>query len=220
MLYHYGQHGRAENWSKNDARNNLQASAALVLRQHQVQVGYYRKFRNPTTLALFPEAWPTAAGVLRGGNPDLEETKLDQYRLTYAYSRQHFTAQLDGSLYHSSASEDYWTLGGSAYHKTGPFSLTGGFNVVSYSAPGVSRVTYADIRVTPTLSLRHQWQVSGKLIWYSDKAPRRVIADDTACYGSLQVEKRWGTRWHLMAQWHDMFYSRWSAGLVGLAYRF
>ena len=220
MLYHYDQRGHAENWTKNDARNNLQASAALVLRQHQVQVGYYRKFRNPAALAVFPEPWPTAAGVLRGGDPDLEETTLDQYRVTYAYSRQRFTAQLDGSLYHSSAKEDYWTLGGSVYHKAGPFTLTGGLNVVSYTAPGLSRVTYADVRVTPTLSLRRQWQVSGKLIWFSDKAPRRLATDDTACYGSLQVEKRWGTRWHLLAQWHDMFYSRRSAGLLGLAYRF
>ena len=220
MLYHYDQRGRAENWTKNDARNHLQASAGWVQRHHQVQIGYYRKFRNPASLEVFPEAWPTASGVLRSGNPDLEETRMDQYNLVYAYSRPRLTAQFDGSYYHTSASEDYWTLGSSVYHKVGPLSLTGGFNIVSYKAPGISRVTYADIRLTPTVSLRRQWQVSGKLIWYSKKAPRRIAAEDTACYGSLQLEKGWGDRWRLLAQWHDMFYSRRSAALAGIAYRF
>lgn len=220
MLYHYDQRGRAENWTKNDARNHLQASAGWVQQHHQVQIGYYRKFRNPASLAVFPEAWPTIGGVLRSGNPDLEETRMDQYNLVYAYSRPRLTAQLDGSYYHTSTSEDYWTLGSSLYHKAGPLSLTGGFNIVSYKAPGISRVTYADIRLTPTVSLRRQWQVSGKLIWYSKKAPRRIAAEDTACYGSLQLEKGWGDRWHLLAQWHDIFYSRRSAALAGIAYRF
>ena len=220
MLYHYDQRGRAENWTKNDARNHLQASAGWVHRHHQVQIGYYRKFRNPASLAVFPEAWPTIGGVLRSGDPDLEETRMDQYNLVYAYSRPRLTAQLDGSYYHTSTSEDYWTLGSSLYHKAGPLSLTGGFNIVSYKAPGISRVTYADIRLTPTVSLRRQWQVSGKLIWYSKKAPRRIAAEDTACYGSLQLEKGWGDRWHLLAQWHDIFYSRRSAALAGIAYRF
>ncbi len=220
MIYHYDQRGRAENWTKNDARNHLQASAGWVQRHHQVQIGYYRKFRNPASLAVFPEAWPTVGGVLRSGNPDLEETRMDQYSLVYAYSRPRLTAQFDGSYYHTSASEDYWTLGSSLYHKAGPLSLTGGFNIVSYKAPGISRVTYADIRLTPTVSLRRQWQVSGKLIWYSKKAPRRIAAEDTACYGSLQLEKGWGDRWRLLAQWHDMFYGRRSAALAGIAYRF
>ena len=220
MIYHYDQRGRADNWTKNGARNILHASVAWAAQRHQVQLGYYRKFRNPAILAVFPEAWPTADGVLRSGNPDVEETKTDQYRLTYAYSRPHFTGQLDGSFYHTSAREDYWTLGASARHRSGFLSLTGGFNVVSYRAPGLSRVTYADIRLVPTVALRRQWQLSGKLIWFSDKAPRRLVADDTACYGSLQVEKGCGDRWRLLAQWHDMFYGRRSAALAGLSYCF
>lgn len=220
MIYRYDQRGRAENWTKNDARNILHASVAWAARCHQLQLGYYRKFRNPSSWDVFPETWPTADGVLLSGNPHLEETKTDQYRLTYAYSRPHFTGQLDGSFYHTSADEDYWTLGGSASHRSGILALTGGFNVVSYRAPGLSRVTYADIRLVPAVTLRRQWRLSGKLIWFSDKAPRRLLADDTACYGSLQVEKGWGDRWHLLAQWHDMFYSRRSAALAGLSYRF
>ena len=221
VFYHYRQKGYADNWSKNDTRNHFQVSAVLTPhRHHQVQMGYYRKFRNPSAMSLFPEQWPSEAGVLKGGNPFLEETKIDQYKLAYGYYRQRFTATLSGNVYRTSAEDRYWTIDGGLYQQLGILSLTGGFNVFHMNMNGSDPVTFADIRLSPVLHLPWNWEVATKFIWYSKDAPRRVAADNTACYASVQINKRFCDHWDLQLQWHDMFYRQRSACLAGVAYRF
>lgn len=221
MFYHYKQKGYAENWSKNSTRNHFQASIVLKpYRRHQVQLAYFCKFRNPSAMNVYPDLWPDASGVLKGGNPLLEETKIDQYKLAYEYVTRHFTASLGGNIYHTSADENYWTIDGSLYKKVGILSLSGGFNVCHYKPSNGDHTSYADIRLTPTLILPCAWQVAAKLIWFSKDAPRRKVMDDTAYYGALQVNKQLGSHWDLQLMWHDMFYSEKSAGLAAVMYRF
>lgn len=221
MFYHYQQKDYGNDWSKNDTRYHFQASAICRLPGgHQLQAAYYRKFRHPSALGLFPAAWPNAAGKLTAGNPLLEETKIDQYKLAYNYGTRRFNASLTGSIYHTDKSDDYWTIGGAAYTRFGILALTGGFDVCRLSMNGTPSTTFADVRLVPVVSLSGGWQASARLVWFSANAPRRAMMDNTAFYGSLQANKQIFDHWDFHLQWHDMFYSKLSALLAGVAWRF
>ena len=221
MFYHYNQKGYADNWSRNSTRNNFQASVIFKpASRHQLQAAYFRKYRNPSAMGVFPELWPNAAGALKGGNPLLDETSINQYKLAYTYGTRRLNVSLTGSIYHTSADDDYWTLSGSFYKKLGILSLTGGFDVCNLKMPDTSNTSFADIRLSPTLNIPNQWQVASHLVWYSKDAPRRAAMDDTALYASIQLNKQLWRHWDLHIQWHDIFYSQWSACLAGVMYRF
>ena len=58
MFYHYQQKGYVDNWSKNSTRNNFHASIIVKAAcRHQLQAAYFRKFRNPSAMGVFPELW-------------------------------------------------------------------------------------------------------------------------------------------------------------------
>lgn len=221
MFYHYQQKGYADNWSKNDTRNNFHLSAVLTPhRHHQVQLAYYRKFRNPSAMSLFPEQWPDLTGALKSGNPLLEETKTDQLKLAYGYHRPRLTATLGGNIYRTNTDDHYWTIDGGLYQKLGVLSLSGGFNICHLDMNGSSPVTFADVRLSPVFHLPRNWEVATKLIWYSKDAPRRIAADNTTCYASIQINKQFCNHWNLQVQWHDLFCHQRSACLAGVAFKF
>jgi hypothetical protein len=85
---------------------------------------------------------------------------------------------------------------------------------------GSSPVTFADVRLSPVFHLPRNWEVATKLIWYSKDAPRRIAADDTACYASIQINKQFCNHWDLQLQWHDIFYHQRSACMAGIAFKF
>ena len=221
MFYHYRQKGYGNDWTKNDTRHHFQASAICRLPGgHQLQAAYFRKFRNPSIMWLFPAARPTATEHLTADSPLLEETKIDQYKLAYNYGTRRFNTSLTGSIYHTDKSDDNWTIGGAAYARFGVLALTGGFNVCHLSMKGTPSTTFADVRLVPVVSLPGGWQASARLVWYSAEAPRRDFMDNTAFYGSLQANKQVLDHWDFHLQWHDMFYSKFSALLAGVAWRF
>ena len=198
MFYHYRQENYDGNWSKNTIRNHFQTSVVVTpCMHHQLQVAYYRKFRNPPAMNV---------------SPNLEETTIHQCRVSYGYSDRGFSAKLGGNIYHSSTDESYWTIDGAVYKNFGMLSLTGGFNVYSYQSPVVERTLFADIRLSTMLQLPANWQVTTKLIWFSNR--------EEALYGSLQINKQFGSHWDVQLAWHDMFYDKRSAGLLGIMYRF
>ncbi len=64
--------------------------------RHQIQLGYYRKYYNPTYQALFAdvntirdEQWVIAQELLN-------ERDINQIKVAYAYSRQRLTVQPEG----------------------------------------------------------------------------------------------------------------------------
>jgi len=215
MFYHYRQKSTHEDWShnatthfdqgsKSDTRNNFQFSAVLKhAKHHQMQVAYYRKFRNPAGVNILP----------------LEEVKTDQYKLSYAYSRPTFCARLDGSLYRADDGNS-WSIDGSVYKKAGIWTLTAGFNVYGFNPFDSERFTFANIRLVPVVRLPQALQISAKLLWYSPRSTYRLTNESTAFYGSLQVDKQIGRHWSFHAEWHDMFYRQRSAALGGIMYRF
>ena len=99
MFYNYKLVESGTSQKHSDTRNNTNACVIYVPdNRNQVQLGYYRKFYNPAYLALFMDAntlfdeeWARAEGLL-------DEWDIDQFKLSYAYSKQKLTVQTDFDL--------------------------------------------------------------------------------------------------------------------------
>jgi hypothetical protein len=207
MFYNY--HVRDAGTSKrhSDTRNNANACVIYVPdNRNQIQLGYYRKYYNPSYLALFmdgktfiDEQWAAMEG-------QLEEWTINQVKLAYAYSRQKLTVQTEASYYAVEDGENFAELGVSAYWKTmvstnrpKGLSLAGGANL--YTAKSE---TFASFRLAPTAYLPHAWQIGLQMVYYTSKAPERELTG-VPVYGCLSLSKQFGTKWRVGVDWHDMF---------------
>lgn len=183
-----------------DVRNNTNACAIFVPdNQNQIQLGYYRKYFNPShddlftnALTLSDEGWAITKGRLN-------ERDINQFKLAYAYSKQKVTMQTDASYYAVEDDDNFTELGASAYWKTNGLTLTGGTNL--YIA---SNSVYASVRFAPTAYLPHAWQVGMQMVFYTKKSPIREQTG-VPVYGCVSVNKQMGKRWNLGIDWHDMF---------------
>ena len=83
-----------------DTRHNTNACAIYVPNsRNQLQLGYYRKYYNPSyeilflnTITLSYQDWLLIEG-------QLEEWNINQFKLGYTYSKPNFTLQTDASYY-------------------------------------------------------------------------------------------------------------------------
>lgn len=183
MIYNYHLADTAGVQKHMDLRNNTNASIVYMPHmQHQLQLGYYRKFSNPKDLTL-----------------SLEERVINQIKFTYAFSRRDLTVQAGTSYYFIEDEENYASLEASAYWKTKWVTLNGGANL--YIAK--SKV-FASLRVAPTAYLPRQWQIAVQLVYYTRRSPIRELYG-TPVYGCLSVNKQIGANWNLGVAWHDMF---------------
>ena len=183
-----------------DTRDN--ANACVIYApddQNQIQLGYYRKYYNPSYLVLFMDAktlideeWAAAEGLL-------EEWTINQAKLAYTYSKQKLTVQTEASYYAIEESENFTTLGVSAYWKANGLTLAGGSNL--YAAKSG---TYASFRLASTAYLPHEWQIGMQVVYFTGNSPRR---EETGIpvYGCLSVNKQLGKKWYMGVDWHDMF---------------
>ena len=183
-----------------NTRDNANACVIYVPdNRNQIQLGYYRKYYNPSYLVLFMDAntlideeWARAQGLL-------EEWNIHQMKLAYAYSKQKLTVQTEASYYAVEDGENFTTLDASAYWKTNGLSLTGGANL--YVAKDE---TYASFRLAPTAYLPYDWQIGMQVVYYTSQAPQRELTG-VPVYGCLSVNKLLGKKWYLGVDWHDMF---------------
>ena len=210
MFYNYKlfdkQSGKAERMDAgisqkhSDTRDNANACVIYVPdNRNQIQLGYYRKYYNPSYLALFLDAnklideeWARAKGLL-------EEWTINQVKLTYAYSKQKLTVQTEASYYAVEGEENFTELGVSAYWKTNGLTLSGGSDL--YIAKSGA---YASLRFAPTAYLPDDWQIGMQVVYYTKKFPIREVYG-TPVYGCLSVNKQIGRKWYLGVDWHDMF---------------
>ena len=200
MFYNYNLKEGGISQKHSDTRNNTNACVIFVPdNRNQLQLGYYRKYYNPSYLVLFMDAstlydeeWMKAEGLL-------EEWDIHQVKLAYAYSKQKLTVQTEASYYAIEDGENFAELGASAYWKTKGLSLTGGLNLY----PAKSG-TYASFRLAPTAYLPHDWQIGMQLVYYTKKMSIRELYG-TPVYGCLSVNKQLGKRWNFGVDWHDMF---------------
>jgi len=196
MFYDYKFYGRYS-----DTRDNANASIIFVPNnRNQIQVGYYRKFYNPTYEALFQQAITPLSdeewAITKG---QLVERTINQMKLAYAYSRQKLTVQAEASYYVIEDGENFTALGASAYWRTKWMTLAGGSNL--YIAKSG---TYASLRFAPTAYLPHAWQLGLQVVYETRNAPRRETTG-VPVYACLSVNKQFGRRWNVGVDWHDMF---------------
>ena len=163
-----------------NTRDNANACVIYVPdNRNQIQLGYYRKYYNPSYLVLFmdtntliDEEWTRAQGLL-------EEWNIHQMKLAYAYSKQKLTVQTEASYYAVEDGENFTTLDASAYWKTNGLSLTGGANL--YVAKDE---TYASFRLAPTAYLPYDWQIGMQVVYYTSQAPQREL---TGCQYEVTI---------------------------------
>ena len=112
MFYNYKLKDLGTSQRHSDTRDNANACVIFVPDNHnQVQLGYYRKYYNPSYLALFVDAntlfdveWARAKGLL-------EEWTINQVKLAYAYSKQKLTVQTEASYYNVKDGDNFTELG-------------------------------------------------------------------------------------------------------------
>ena len=192
-----------------DIRNNTSVSVTyLPHHQHQIQLGYHRKYYNPLLLAILMEDNPLDDSKWATTQEQLEEDVINQIGLSYAYSRQRVTVQAEAGYFFVEDNENFAELNASAYWRTRWLTLTGGANL--YIAK--SRV-YASLRVAPTVYLPRDWQIAMQMVYYTPKSGIRELYG-TPVYGCLSVNKQIGTSWNIGVDWHDMFDALCSAATV------
>ena len=200
MFYNYKLKDVRTSQRHSNTRDNANACVIYVPdNRNQIQLGYYRKYYNPSYIVLFMDAktlideeWARAKGLL-------QEWTINQVKLAYAYSKQKLTVQTEASYYNVEDGENFAELGASAYWKTNGVSLTGGVNL--YTAKSG---TYASFRFAPTAYLPHEWQIGMQVVYYTKNLPIREKYG-TPVYSCLFVNKQFGKRWNLGVDWHDMF---------------
>jgi hypothetical protein len=200
MFYNYKLKDVGNSQRHSKTRDNANACVIYVPdNRNQIQLGYYRKYYNPSYIVLFMDAktlideeWARAKGLL-------QEWTINQVKLAYAYSKQKLTVQTEASYYNVEDGENFAELGASAYWKTNGVSLTGGGNL--YIAKSG---TYASFRFAPTAYLPHDWQIGMQVVYYTKNLPIREKYG-TPVYSCLFVNKQFGKRWNLGVDWHDMF---------------
>jgi hypothetical protein len=188
MFYNYKLMDAGISQKHADTRDNANACVIYVPdNRNQIQLGYYRKYYNPT-------------------EGQLVERTINQVKLAYAYSKQKLTVQTEASYYTVEDGENFAQLGASAYWKTmvstnrpNGVTLAGGSNL--YTAKSG---TYASFRLALTAYLPHAWQIGMQLVYYTKNSPIRETIG-VPVYGCLSVNKQFGRKWNLGVDWHDMF---------------
>ena len=200
MFYNYKLMDAGISQKHSNTRDNANACVIYVPdNRNQIQLGYYRKYYNPSYAAFFMNANTLSDEEWAMTKGQLQERTINQLKLSYAYSRQKLTVQTEASYYAVEDGENFTELGISAYWKTNGMSLTGGSNL--YTAKSG---TYASFRFAPTVYLPHDWQIGMQMVYYTKNVPRREETG-VPVYGCLSVNKQLGKNWNLGIDWHDMF---------------
>ena len=200
MFYNYKLMDSGISQKHSDIRDNANACVIYVPdNRNQLQLGYYRKYYNPSYESLFKNAETLSDEEWAITKGQLDERTINQMKLAYTFIKQKLTVQTEANYYIVVDDENFTELGASAYWKTNGLSLTGGVNM--YIAKSE---TYASFRIAPTAYLPHEWQIGMQVVYYTKKSPIREVYG-TPVYGCLSVNKQLGKRWYLGVDWHDMF---------------
>jgi hypothetical protein len=207
ISYHYKLKEGGVSQNHADVRNNSNACIIFVPdSRHQFQLGYYRKYYNPTHTSLFKNANTISDEEWTIMKGQLEERTINQMKLAYAFSQLALTVKTEASHYVIKNGENFTELGASAYWKTmvstnrpKGMTLAGGANL--YAAKSS---TYASFRLAPTAYLPHDWQIGMQMVYYTKRSPKRE-ATGVPVYGCVSANKQLGSNWSLGIDWHDMF---------------
>ena len=172
MFYNYRLMDAGITQKYSDIRDNANASVIYVPdSRNQIQLGYYRKYYNPSYQSLFMNAYTLSDEEWAITKGQLVERTINQMKLAYAYSSQKLTVQTEASYYAVENGENFTDLGASVYWKTNGWSLAGGANL--YTAKSG---TYASFRFAPTAYLPQAWQIGLQVVYYTKNSPIRPIS--------------------------------------------
>ena len=222
MFYNYRLMEDGINQKFADTRNNANACVIYIPdSRNQIQLGYYRKYYNPSYESLFMSEYTLSDQEWAVTKGELEERTINQVKLSYAYSKQKLTVQTEAGYYAIDEGENFTELGASVFWKANRICLASGSNL--YLAKSG---TYASFRIAPTVYLPHDWQIGMQVVYFTGKSPRRETTG-VPVYGCLSVNKQFGSRWNIGVDWHDMFDSFCSNAVINrhaanikLQYRF
>ena len=245
ICYHQHKRSDEQTWVRNQIRNMFQATLTWAPRPaHQLQGGYYHKFILPNDLRIIQSAWPDITGSpLRVGNAELDATQVGLAQLLYHFCAPSLSATLGLNYIHMSDlvksyqladglqswkngdKEDTWKLESAVAYQGGPFSLTAGANLytTNHTADETgqqTRTTYATFRITPVVSLPHQFRAEGQFVFFTTQTPWRITNENVCAYGAIKLSKTVGNHLRLAAEWHDMFQGSRSAALGTISYQF
>ena len=200
MFYNYKLTDSGIRQKHSDIRDNANACIIHVPdNRNQIQLGYYRKYYNPSHATLFmnantlsDEEW----AIMKG---QLGERNIHQIKLSYAYSKQKLTVKTEACYYAIEKDDNFTELGASAYWRTKWMSLAGGSNLYTSKHD-----THASFRLAPTAYLPYKWQIGMQVVLYTPKSPQHEVTG-VPVYGCLSASKQLGKRWDLSVDWHDMF---------------
>ena len=245
ICFHQHKRSSEQSWVRNQTCNMFQATLTWTPRPaHQLQGGYYRKFALPNDLRIIQPAWPDLTGSpLRVGNAALDATQIALTQLLYVFTAPRLTTTVGLTYIHTTDlvksyqladglqswmngdKEDTWKLESAASYQGRRLSLTASANLyttnhTSDESGQDMRTNYAIFRLTPVLSLPHQFRAEGQFVLFTTKTPWRIANENTCAYGALRLTKDFGQHLRLAAEWHDMFQSSRSAALGTISYRF
>ena len=183
-----------------DTRSNTNACVIYTPNsRNQIQLGYYRKYYNPAYEDIFVNTVTLSYHDWLNIQENLDEFDINQIKLAYAYSKSKFTVQTEASYYLIHGVDDFAELNASVYWKTKKLTLTGGFNFCTTSS-----MSFATLRLGPTLYLPHAWQIGMQVVYFTKNAPNRQ-AYGKPVYTSISVNKQLGRHWNIGVDWHDIF---------------
>lgn len=245
ICFHQHKRSNEQSWVRNQTRNMFQATLTWTPQSaHQLQGGYYRKFALPNDLRIIQPVWPDLTGSpLRVGNAALDATQVELTQLLYVFTAPRLTATVGLNYIHTTDlvksyqladglqswmngdKEDTWKLESAASYQGRRLSLTASANLyttnhTSDETGQATRTNYATFRLTPVLTLPHQFRAEGQFVLFTSKTPWRITNENVCAYGAIRITKDFGQHLRFAAEWHDMFQSSRSAALGSVSYQF
>ena len=212
MYYRYRVDVPVGDRTHNDWRNMVHMSAIFSPNQeHHIQVGFFRKFYNPSYMGLFREAKGMTDEEWALAENNITETQLNEVKLGYSFARKNFSVGLNAYYYNVVKLYDFFQMDASAYYHHPWFSLSGGVHFYHSSAE-----TYATFRVVPCVFLPYEMQLKGQVVVYTKTAPGRLANGSHPVYAALRYDKQLGRYVDLYVMWHDIFNGSAGIGLLGV----
>ena len=206
-FYHYG----SPNGSHCDTRNNIEASAiAAFSPSGQMQLAYHRKFLNPSFLVdedLSNDEWLLI-------KQSLTATYIDEINFAYTLTRSNMVVNVSSAYVFMQNADNFWQIGSSIYYKLGILNLTAGTNIYANEH---SNKSFATFHLAPRLSLPYDIHAASSMVFTTSNTS---LPHGEDVYCDLKIDKEIGSHWKVMAEWHDIFTSRYSAFTGGVQYSF
>lgn len=217
MFYRYRVDVPVGDRTHNDWRNMAHMSVVFSPNhEHNVQLGYYRKFYNPSYMGLFREAKGMTDEEWLLAEKNITETQMNEVKLGYTFARKWLTTSMNMYYYNVAHVYDFFRVDVSAFYRHEFLTVSGGINYY-HSAD----LNYASFRLAPVFKIPYGMQVRTQTIVYTPGSPARKYNYDKPVYASLLFNKLFTFADNMptldvYVMWHDIFNGQYGTGLLGV----